>query len=92
MKKPLIRNGLRGSADGSLVLISSNVGQAKIPLEITTEIMPGVVSLLAGAWPEFDSEGIETAGSANALTSTTPTIPSQGARTHSVLVEESSVC
>ncbi len=77
----------RGLKDGSLVLISSHVGQVKIPLEITTEIMPGVVSLLAGAWPEFNADGIEIAGSANTLTPTTPTLPSQGARTHSVLVE-----
>lgn len=48
--------------------------------------MPGVVCLTEGVWPVFDPEGVETAGSANVLTSTVPTDPSKGSRTHSVLV------
>jgi anaerobic dimethyl sulfoxide reductase subunit A len=43
--------------------------------------------LLQGQWPSFDADGTEVAGSANVLTSTEPTLPSQGARTHSTLVQ-----
>ncbi len=49
--------------------------------------MQGVVSAHQGVWPEFNTGGIETAGSVNVLTSTEPTKPSNGSRTHSVLVE-----
>jgi anaerobic dimethyl sulfoxide reductase subunit A len=62
-------------------------GRVRVPLKITNRIMPGVVSLQEGVWPEFDRDGTDTAGSANVLTSTTPTLPSQGSRTHSVNVE-----
>jgi anaerobic dimethyl sulfoxide reductase subunit A len=49
--------------------------------------MPGVVCLLEGVWATFDPEGVETAGSVNVLTSTVPTLPSYGSRTHSVFVQ-----
>ncbi|MCP4694563.1 MAG: molybdopterin-dependent oxidoreductase [Desulfobacterales bacterium] len=81
----------RGVEDGDPVLISSPKGKIRIWARITPDVMPGVVSLTEGVWPEFDPDGVETAGSANALTSTTPTLPSQGARTHSVLVEVANV-
>ncbi len=79
--------GPRGIADGRQVLVSSAEGRVRVPARVSTEIMPGVVSLLEGAWPEFDEDGVDTAGSANVLTSSEPTLPSQGSRTHSVLVE-----
>jgi anaerobic selenocysteine-containing dehydrogenase len=59
----------------------------KIPVLITEDIMPGVVCLLQGFWPSLDERGIDRAGAANILTSTVPTKPSMGSRTHSVLVE-----
>ena len=49
--------------------------------------MRGAVCLHEGAWPAFDEEGVEVNGSANVLTSTEPTLPSHGSRTHSVLVQ-----
>jgi anaerobic selenocysteine-containing dehydrogenase len=54
---------------------------------VTEDIMPGVVSLNQGAWPSFDGDGVDTAGAANVLTCTEPTMPSEGSRTHSVNVE-----
>ena len=36
---------------------------------------------------KMDENGIEIGGATNALTSTTPTLPSQGSRTHSVFVQ-----
>lgn len=71
---------------GREAVISSPEGRVRVPVKITEDVMPGVVSLLAGVWPSFDADGTETRGLANVLTSTTPTEPSGGPRTHSVLV------
>ena len=79
----------RGVEDGGLVLVSSPQGRVRIGAIVTEDIMPGVVCLIEGVWPVFDPEGVETAGSANVLTSTVPTEPSKGSRTHSVLVQVS---
>ena len=73
--------------DGGEVQVSSPEGRTRITVMVTEDIMPGVVCLLEGVWPIFDSEGVDTAGSVNFLTSTVPTEPSKGARTHSVLVQ-----
>jgi len=51
---------------------------------LTEDIIPGCVSLIQGAWSVRDSQDIEKGGAANILTSTIPTLPSQGSRTHSV--------
>ncbi len=80
-----------GVENGQEVFVSSPEGRVRIAALVTEDIMPGVVCLLEGVWPRFDSDGVDTAGSANVLTSTTPTMPSRGSRTHSVLVEVKSV-
>jgi anaerobic dimethyl sulfoxide reductase subunit A len=54
---------------------------------ITDDIMEGVVCLLQGNWPDLDENGIDHGGAVNILTSTEPTRPSMGSRTHSVAVE-----
>lgn len=77
----------RGIGSGDEVLVQSPQGRMRIRAQVTEDIMPGVVSLLQGAWPALDADGVDTAGSANVLTSTDPTLPSQATRTHSVLVE-----
>jgi anaerobic dimethyl sulfoxide reductase subunit A len=79
----------RGIGDGWQVQVASPQGKVRVKAIVTEDIMPSVVSLLEGAWPVFDSEGVETAGSTNVLTSTVPTEPSKGSRTHSVLVQVS---
>jgi anaerobic dimethyl sulfoxide reductase subunit A len=79
----------RGISDGETVLVRSRQGGMKIELFVTEGIMPGVVSAYEGVWPSFDEDGTETNGSVNVLTSTDPTVPSMGSRTHSVLVEVS---
>jgi anaerobic dimethyl sulfoxide reductase subunit A len=79
--------GRRGIGPGGRVRVSSPQGELRARARVTEEIMPGVVCLANGVWPELDSDGIDNAGSANLLTSTEPTLPSQGARTHSVGVE-----
>ena len=77
----------RGIQNGQPVSVTSPEGRMRIVARVTGDIMPGVVSLIEGAWPSFEPDGTETAGSANVLTSTEPTLPSQGSRTHSVLVQ-----
>ena len=69
------------------VMVSSPRGKMQIAVKITEDIMPGVVCLLQGIWPSLDGKGMDQAGAANILTSTGPTEPSMGSRTHSVLVE-----
>ncbi len=77
----------RGIEDGGEVQVMSPEGRIRITAMVTEDIMPGVVCLLEGVWPILDSEGVDTAGSANFLTSTVPTEPSKGSRTHSILVQ-----
>ena len=76
----------RGIIDDQMILISSPQGKIRIKAFVTEDIMPGVVSLNEGAWPNYVDD-IENQGSANAVTSTRPTLPSHGSRTHSVLVQ-----
>ncbi|MBN2552006.1 MAG: molybdopterin-dependent oxidoreductase [Spirochaetales bacterium] len=77
----------RGIPEGSRVEAASPQGKLRVTVRVTEEIMPGVVCLLAGMWPEIGGDGVDTAGSANILTSTLPTQPSQSSRTHSVAVD-----
>jgi len=73
--------------NGQEVCVNSPEGRVRIVARVTEDIMPGVVCLPEGTWPSFEPDGTDTAGSANVLTSTVPTRPSNGSRTHSVLVE-----
>jgi len=77
----------RQISDGQQVLVHNPQGRVRIAARVTEDIMPGVVCLLAGAWPALAPDGTDTAGSPNMLTPTEPTEPSQGSRTHSVLVQ-----
>lgn len=70
-----------------MVIVASDQGKIQIPVKVTDDIMEGVVSLLEGIWPDLDQNGIDHAGATNILTSTKPTEPCMGSRTHSVLVE-----
>jgi len=53
---------------------------------VTEDIIKGVVCLYEGAWLNMNAN-IDYGGSANILTSTVPTLPSHGSRTHTVLVQ-----
>jgi anaerobic dimethyl sulfoxide reductase subunit A len=77
----------RGIRQGGRVRVSSAQGETVVEAWITERVMPGVVCLPNGVWPELDADGTDRAGSANLLTSSEPTLPSQGARTHSVGVQ-----
>jgi anaerobic dimethyl sulfoxide reductase subunit A len=77
----------RGVEDGQPVLVYNDRGRTRVKARVTDAIMSGAVCLLQGQWPSFDADGTDVAGSANVLTTTEPTLPSQGARTHSTLVQ-----
>ena len=81
----------RGIRDGEKVLIYNRQGEMRIDVLITDEIIQGVVCLYEGVWPEFDEEGVDTAGSANVLSSTQGTQPSKGSTTHTIFVQVKAV-
>jgi anaerobic dimethyl sulfoxide reductase subunit A len=77
----------RGIGNDQRVYVTSPEGRLRIKTRVTEGIVPGVVCLLQGVWPSFGPDGTDTAGAVNVLTSTEPTLPSYGSRTHSVLVQ-----
>ncbi len=77
----------RNILDGQTAAVYNEVGRIHIKTMVSNDIMPGVVCLPQGIWPVLDENKTDIAGSPNMLTSTIPTEPSKGARTHSVFVE-----
>jgi len=75
-----------GINQGDPVRVSSPEGEMDIEVNLSDDIIRGTVSLLQGAWTVMDENGVEKGGAANMLTSTIPTMPCQGARTHSIFV------
>lgn len=60
----------RGIEDGDLVELYNDRGTVIAGAVVSDEIMPGVVSIYEGAWPQLDSKGRCNSGLANFLTST----------------------
>jgi anaerobic dimethyl sulfoxide reductase subunit A len=77
----------RGLRTGDRVRVESRQGAMEIDVTLDAHIAAGCVVLFQGDWTACDAQGVETGGSANTLTSSTPTLPSQGSRTHSTDVE-----
>ncbi len=82
----------RGIFNGGRVRVISPQGEIELEAGVTDNIMPGVVSCSQGGW--LKANGDSTAGTVvfgigaiNMITSTDPTLPSRGSRTHSVKVE-----
>lgn len=73
------------------VIVASNVGRILVPAFVTDQICPGVVALEEGIWPAIDPKTGIPSGAANWLSSTVPTLPSHGSRTHSQRVKISKV-
>ena len=77
---------VRGIVDKDQVRISTPQGVVITEAFVTDDIIKGVACLYEGAWMNLKN-GVDYGGSANILTSTVPTLPSHGSRTHSVLVQ-----
>ena len=77
----------RGIADGELACVWNAQGTARIPVRLTEDVMPGVVSLPEGMWVELDGSGVDVGGAANMLTATEGTRPGTACIMHGVGVE-----
>jgi anaerobic selenocysteine-containing dehydrogenase len=77
----------RGISDGDTIQIFNDNGIVQTAARLNEGIMPGVVSMPEGIWFELDENGVDQAGSANLLTSTTGTVASKSAIMHGVGVE-----
>ena len=75
-----------GINQGDRVRVSCPEGEMVIEVNLSEDVIGGTISLLQGTWTVMDGSGVEKGGAANMLTSTTPTMPSQGSRTHSIFV------
>lgn len=62
----------RGIADGDLVEVYNDRGTIIVGAVLSDEIMPGVISVYEGGWPQLDSKGRCNSGLVNFLTSTQP--------------------
>jgi trimethylamine-N-oxide reductase (cytochrome c) len=60
----------RGIADGDLVELYNERGTVIAGAVVSDEIMPGVVSIYEGGWPQLDSKGRCNSGLVNFITST----------------------
>ena len=63
----------RGITDGDEILVWNDRGRTRTRAKVTDRIMPGVTALAEGAWYSPDSDGTDTAGSINVLTTWQPT-------------------
>lgn len=78
----------RGIADGDLVELFNKRGTVIAGAVVSDDIMPGVVSIYEGCWPQLDSKGRCNSGLVNFLTSTQRASGlSQATSANTVLVE-----
>lgn len=76
----------RGIHDGDRTRVRSKVGKTHVTARVTERIMPGVVSIDEGRWYNPGQDGVDMAGSANALVQDGPS-PGGAARLNNNRVE-----
>ncbi len=77
----------RGIREGDEVRLFNDQGEVRLPVRLSEDLAEGVACLPEGVWLALDAQGIERAGSANALTATTGTPASRSAVMHGIAVE-----
>ncbi len=82
----------RGIKDGQTVTVTSETGEIRVTARVTENIISGAVSLNQGGWVQWKREAAGSffdrkTDNPNFLTSTEPTKPSSGSRTHSTAVQ-----
>lgn len=77
----------RQISQGDEVQIYNDRGVSRVPVEVTSRIMPGVVAMRSGAWWNPDKDGVDRGGCANVLTSTRMTALAKGNSHQTLLVE-----
>jgi len=63
----------RNIKDGDMVRIFNDRGEVRIPAKISSRIIPGAITMPQGGWYKPDSNGVDTRGSINVLTTLKPT-------------------
>jgi anaerobic dimethyl sulfoxide reductase subunit A len=77
----------RGIGTGDEIRVFNRNGVVHVRVNITDDIMQGVVSLHEGVWVQLDENGEDRAGSANLLTDTGGTGPGHSCVMHALPVE-----
>ena len=77
----------RNISDNEEVKVYSSVGETVVRAMVTDRCMQGVVVLHQGAWPAFSGSVLQHRENPNFCTSSVPTRPSNGSRTHTVFVQ-----
>jgi anaerobic dimethyl sulfoxide reductase subunit A len=80
----------RDIAQGDPVYLYNDQGTVRVVVQLTDNLIPGVVSLNEGIWVALDDKGIDQAGSANILTASEGTLPGKACIMHAVSVEVTS--
>jgi anaerobic dimethyl sulfoxide reductase subunit A len=75
----------RSIEDNSLVEVFNQRGRITVKAKVTDKIIKGTISLNQGIWVKITALDIDSAP--NILTSTSPTLPSHGPRTHMTFVQ-----
>jgi anaerobic dimethyl sulfoxide reductase subunit A len=76
----------RGIAHGDMVRVFNDRGATLLPAQLTARIVPGVVSILEGAWYDPAPDGADRGGGPNVLTKDASS-PGGGFITNSCLVQ-----
>jgi anaerobic dimethyl sulfoxide reductase subunit A len=79
--------GARAIVAGDRVRLYNAQGALRISVQLSPDLVPGVVSLPEGIWVELDADGLDVGGAANMLTRTTGTTPGMAAIMHAVGVQ-----
>lgn len=77
----------RGIENDDMVDVFNDRGRMRIPAQVTTRIVPGVISVPQGAWYEPDKDGIDRGGSVNLLTKYRPSPLAKGNPANTALAQ-----